>query len=133
MNHKALMAAWEKELGKELLPVLQEQQNVYRCPSPFEKYPGHIDLPVTIPAAEYLEWWGLANPPEDKDAPEPPPEHFLAELWRERFHLIKSWSLTGLTSLELTPELKTMPDIAFGTWLAQLTQPLIVEATELPK
>ncbi len=127
MDKQAVEEAWGEELQLEIVPYLSEDGSTYKCPSPFEEYPGFVILPAVLDIHDYLKWWRLAQ--EDTD---PKTTHHLETLWSSRHHLVKQWKLQHITAEQIGVTLN-VPDTAIATWIMVLTQPLITEATELPK
>lgn len=117
-----------KKLPEHLLPT-RIDTNRLAFPSPFEAYPGKAITPIYLSAEDYHEWWTRAGggQPEDDD------RHWSFWEWETRFHLVKAWHFESLDSDQLKEDPIGIPDQRFLLWMIQILQPILEEATSVPK
>ena len=105
--------------------------NRWRFPSPFEDYPGHVDLPRTLTAEQYDKWYRLTNDPEFQGRLDDN-LHWALAAWEGRHEWVIDWQLKNLESSQITADGLKIPDMRLLVWFMSVSQKVLEEATMLP-
>ena len=95
--------------------------------SPFEEWPGRIQVPIVLDAAQFVEWWEISRENEkDEDRPSE------LKIFEERFHLILGCEIEGLNWANLNRDGSNLPSMAIAMLVVAATQGPLSDARILP-
>lgn len=95
--------------------------------SPLKEWPGRIQVPIVLDAAQFVEWWQKSRENEKDD--KRPTE---LKIFEERYHLILGCEIEGLNWKNLNRDGSNLPSMAIAMFVVAATQEPLSDARILP-
>lgn len=101
--------------------------NEQKIPSPYERWPGFIIVPLELGSEMFTVWWEKSREIEkDKNRPA---EY---KMFEERHNMVLDCQIEGLDWDEINPDGSNLPSLAIANFVIAATQDALVEARTLP-
>ena len=98
-----------------------------RLESPFEKYPGHLEVPAHLDALQYNDWYEKA---QELGEDEEDTRHGIFKVWEARFPFIAEIKMDLGKGYEFEPSGMKLPDPRIAYWFADKSAFLIDNAQD---
>ena len=103
-------------------------ENTKWITSPLKEWPGQIQVPIVLDAAQFVEWWEKSREMEKNDSR--PSE---LKIFEERFHLILGCEIEGLNWANLNRDGSNLPSMAIAMFVIAATQEPLSHVRILPE
>lgn len=98
-----------------------------RLESPFEEFPGFVEIPAILDALQYNDWYNKAQDLADR---EDDTRHGIFKIWEARFGFLTETKMDLGKGYEFEPSGLKLPDPRIAYWLADETAFLIDQAQD---